>query len=69
MAAFGQTSRFNLGATNAWNRRIFLLAAHPGEGRFTIPFADFHQCKPVEFTAYALASRMSSVADIVASHR
>jgi hypothetical protein len=30
----------------------------PGEGPFTIPFADLHQCKPVEFTAYALASRL-----------
>src|SRR5260370_29662305 len=30
----------------------------PAEGPFTIPFADLHQCKPIEFTTYALASRL-----------
>jgi hypothetical protein len=38
--------------------RVSLLAVDPGEGPFTIPFADLHQCKPVKFTAYALASRL-----------
>ncbi len=39
-------------------RRVSPVAVHPDEGPFTIPFAEIHQCKPVEFTAYALASRL-----------
>jgi|SRR3984893_14056395 hypothetical protein len=36
-------------------RRNPVVAARSGEGLFTIPFADLHQCKTVEFTTYALA--------------
>jgi hypothetical protein len=39
-------------------RRVSPVAVRPDEGPFTIPFADLYQCKPVEFTAYALASRL-----------
>ena len=49
------TFRLYHGPVNVRNRRNPVVAARSGEGLFTIPFADLHQCKTVEFTTYALA--------------
>jgi len=57
MSGKGRASRFDGWLANGWNRRKAAVAARSGEGLFTI-FADLHQCKSAEFTAYALASRL-----------
>jgi hypothetical protein len=32
---YGSTPGVDQGPASGWNRRMFLLAAHPGEGRFS----------------------------------
>jgi hypothetical protein len=39
MALMGRVPRFDCGSANGRYRRIFLLAAHPGEGRLSQPTA------------------------------